>query len=127
MVAPGKAGDKLPRIPEFTGDLSAQYIHTLAALPDWAAWARVDYSYHGRSATDFRPTSTATYRIRHAYDLTNLPFGATDETTGLDLALYVDNVFDVAGDVYIAAATATPTAKHTNQPRTIDIEVTRKF
>jgi iron complex outermembrane recepter protein len=87
----------------------------------------VDYSYHGRSATDFRPPSTATYRIQHAYDLTNLRFGATAEKTGLDLALYLDNVFDVAGDVYIAAATATPTAKYTNQPRTIGIEVTKKF
>jgi outer membrane receptor protein involved in Fe transport len=87
----------------------------------------VDYSYHGRSATDFRPTSTATYRIQHAYDLTNLRFGATDEKTGLNLALYVDNVFDVAGEVYVLAATATPTAKYTNQPRTIGIEVTQKF
>jgi hypothetical protein len=46
-------------------------------------------------------------------DLTNIRFGATDEKTGLDLAFYLDNVFDVAGDVYIAAATATPTAKYT--------------
>jgi len=127
VVAPGKAGDKLPRIPQFTGDLSAQYTHVLSAAPDWAAWARVDYSYHGRSATDFRPTSTATYRIQHAYDLTNFRFGATDAKSGLDLALYIDNVFDVAGDVYIAAATATPTAKYTNQPRTLGIEVSRKF
>jgi outer membrane receptor protein involved in Fe transport len=64
---------------------------------------------------------------QHAYDLTNLRFGATDEKTGLNLALYVDNVFDVAGEVYIAAATATPTAKYTNQPRTIGLEVTKKF
>jgi iron complex outermembrane receptor protein len=127
VVAPGKAGDNLPRIPEFTGDLSAQYSHTLSAVPDWAAWARVDYSYHGRSATDFRPTSTATYRIQHAYDLTNVRLGATGEKTGLDLTLYLDNVFDVAGDVYIAAATATPTAKYTNQPRTLGIEVTKRF
>ncbi|HWM69651.1 MAG TPA: TonB-dependent receptor [Steroidobacteraceae bacterium] len=127
VVAPGKAGDKLPRIPEFTGDLGAQYTRSLSALPDWAAWARVDYSYHGRSATDFRPTSTGTYRIQHAYDLTNFRFGATDEKTGLNLALYVDNVFDVAGEVYVVAATATPTAKYTNQPRTIGLEVTKRF
>jgi hypothetical protein len=56
-----------------------------------------------------------------------LRFGATDAKSGLDLALYMDNVFDVAGDVYIAAATATPTAKYTNQPRTLGIEVSRKF
>jgi outer membrane receptor protein involved in Fe transport len=127
VVAPGKAGDNLPRIPELTGDVSAQYTHSLSANPDWSAWARVDYSYHGRSATDFRPTSTGTYRIQHAYDLTNVRFGASDDRNGLDLDLYVDNVFDVAGDVYIVAATATPTAKYTNRPRTIGVEVTKKF
>jgi len=46
---------------------------------------------------------------------------------GLDLALYIDNAFDVAGDVYLVAATATPTAKYTNQPRTVGLEVTKKF
>ena len=47
--------------------------------------------------------------------------------TGLDLALYLDNAFDVAGEVYLVAATATPTAKYTNQPRTMGLEVTKKF
>jgi iron complex outermembrane receptor protein len=127
VVAPGKAGDKLPRIPGFTGDLSAQYTHSVQGLQNWAAWARVDYSYHGQSATDFRPTSTGTYRIQHAYEITNFRFGGTNEATGLDLALYLNNVFDVQGDVFLVAATATPTAKYTNQPRTIGIEVTKKF
>jgi len=117
----------LPRIPEFTFDLGAQYTHQLAAIPDWAAFARVDYSYHGRSATDFRPTSVTTYRIQHAYDITNFRVGATNMNNGLDLALYIDNAFDVAGDVYLVAATATPTAKYTNQPRTVGLEVTKKF
>lgn len=127
VVAPGKAGDKLPRIPEVTADLGAQYTHTLAAVPEWAAWARVDYSYHGRSATDFRPDSVTTYRIQHAYDITNFRLGATNAASGLDLALYLNNAFDVAGEVFIAAGTATPTAKYTNQPRTIGLEVTKKF
>jgi iron complex outermembrane recepter protein len=127
VVAPGKAGDKLPRIPGFTGDVSTQYTHSLSALPEWAAWARADYAYHGQSATDFRPNSFATYRIQHAYEITNFRVGATNERTGLDLALYLDNAFDVQGDVYLVAATATPTAKYTNQPRTIGLEVTKKF
>ncbi len=90
-------------------------------------FARVDFSYHGRSATDFRPTSVTTYRIQHAYDITNFRVGATNASNGLDLALYIDNAFDVAGDVYLVAATATPTAKYTNQPRTMGLEVTKKF
>ncbi|MGH8138954.1 MAG: TonB-dependent receptor [Steroidobacteraceae bacterium] len=126
VVAPGKKGDKLPRIPQFTGDLSAQYTTNLLAVPDWSSWARAEWSYHGRSATDFRPTSSA-YRIEHAYDITNFRVGATNDRTGLDLALYLDNAFDVHGDVFIVAGTATPTAKYTNQPRTVGIEVTKKF
>jgi hypothetical protein len=116
----------LPRIPEFTGDFSAQYSHA-TAIPDWSSFVRGECSYHGRSATDFHPTSLATCRIQHSYDITNFRVGASNDRTGLNMALYEDNVFDVQGDVYIAAAAATPTAKYTNQPRTIGIEVTKKF
>lgn len=126
VIAPGKKGDKLPRIPQFTGDLSAQYTTNLLAVPDWSAWARAQWSYHGRSATDFRPTSSI-YRIQHAYDITDFRVGATNDKTGLDVALYLDNAFDVQGDVFLVAGTATPTAKYTNQPRTIGLEVTKKF
>ncbi|HWG69500.1 MAG TPA: hypothetical protein VN692_08805, partial [Steroidobacteraceae bacterium] len=127
VIAPGKKDDNLPRIPGFTGNFSVQYSRNIEAFPDWASWVRADWAYHGNSATDFRPTSATTYRIQHAYDITNFRFGATNDRTGLDLAVYLDNAFDVAGDVYIAAATATPTAKYTNQPRTIGIEATKKF
>jgi len=126
-IAPGRKHDNLPRSPGVTGNFSVQYSRNIEALPDWASWVRADWAYHGNSATDFRPTSATTYRIQHAYDITNFRFGATNDRTGLDLAVYLDNAFDVAGDVYIAAATATPTAKYTNQPRTIGIEATKKF
>ncbi|MDB6088487.1 MAG: hypothetical protein JWN85_1271 [Gammaproteobacteria bacterium] len=126
VVAPGRKGDKLPRIPQFTADFSAQYEHSLAAAPDWAAFIRGDWSYHGSSATDFSPSS-AVYRTQHAYDITNFRVGATNDRTGYDLAFYVANAFDVHGDVYLLAATATPTVKYTNMPRTIGIDVTKKF
>jgi len=126
VVAPGRKGDKLPRIPEFTGDLSAQYEHSLEALPDWSAFARADWAYHGRSATDFEPSSSI-YRIQHAYSITNFRVGASNERTGYDIALYLANAFDVHGDVYIVAATAQPTMKYTNQPRTIGFDVTKRF
>jgi iron complex outermembrane receptor protein len=126
VVAPGRKGDKLPRIPELTGDLSAQYEHSVAALPDWSAFVRGDWAYHGRSATDFEPTSSI-YRIQHAYSITNFRVGASNERTGYDVALYLANAFDVHGDVYIIAATAQPTTKYTNQPRTIGFDVTKRF
>jgi hypothetical protein len=126
VAAPGRKGDTLPRIPEFTGNVSLQYEQSLDALPNWSAWVRGDWAYHGKSFTELRPTA-ATNREQEAYDITNVRFGARNEETGLDVALYVDNVFDVQGDVYLIAATATPTLKYTNLPRTIGIELSKQF
>lgn len=126
VVAPGRAGDLLPRIPEVTADFSAQYQWKLAAAPDWDAFVRSDFAYHGRSATDFEPTASD-YRIQHAYSITNFRVGASNDRTGYDVALYLANAFDVHGDVYIVASTATPTMKYTNTPRMLGIEITKKF
>jgi iron complex outermembrane receptor protein len=126
VVAPGKRGDKLPRIPQLTADFSAQYEHTLEVVPDWQAYIRGDWSYHGSSATDFEPTS-AIYRTQHAYQITNFRWGAENDRTGYNVALYLTNVFNVHGDVYLIAATAQPTTKYTNTPRQIGIDVTKKF
>ena len=126
VIAPGRKGDKLPRIPEWTGDLSAQYQRSLEVAPDWSAFARADWSYHGRSATDFE-TSSPIYRIQHAYSITNFRFGATNDRTGYDLALYLSNAFNVHGDVFLIASTAQPTMKFTNMPRMIGFDVTKRF
>jgi hypothetical protein len=126
VVAPGRKGDKLPRIPEWTADLSAQYEHSLQVVPDWSAFARADWTYHGRSATDFE-LSSPVYRIEHAYSITNLRVGATNERTGYDIALYLSNAFNVHGDVYIIASTAQPTMKYTNEPRVIGFDLTKRF
>jgi iron complex outermembrane receptor protein len=39
----------------------------------------------------------------------------------------VNNVFDIQGDVFLVGATATPTVKYTNLPRTIGVELTKRF
>jgi hypothetical protein len=36
-------------------------------------------------------------------------------------------VFDIQGDVFLVGATATPTVKYTNLPRTIGVELTKSF
>ena len=126
VQAPGRKGDNLPRIPEYTANFSVQYERTLEALPNWSAWVRGDWSYHGKSHTELRPTA-ATDRIQEDYDITNIRFGARKDDSGLDVALYVNNVFDIQGDVFIVGATATPTVKYTNMPRTIGVELTKQF
>ena len=125
IAAPGKKGDKIPRIPAFTATASAQYS---VALPvtGWTGLLRGDYSYKGKAGTELRPTS-ATYRIQHAYSIVNLRAAANNFDNGVGIALFADNIFDKAGDVYISAATATPTTKYTNRPRTIGVELTKSF
>lgn len=126
VQAPGRKGDNLPRIPEITANFSLQYERTLAALPSWSAWIRGDWSYHGKSRTELRPTA-ATNRLQEDYDITNIRFGARKDDSGLDFAVYVNNVFDIQGDVFLVGATATPTVKYTNLPRTIGVELTKRF
>ncbi|MEP7246373.1 MAG: TonB-dependent receptor, partial [Gammaproteobacteria bacterium] len=114
VAAPGRKGDNLPRIPKWTADFSAQYTHGLPAFPEWAGWARVDWAYHGKSNTELRGPLVATNRIQRDYEITNLRIGTSNQEKGLDVAFYVSNIFDVQGDVFLIAATATPTVKYTN-------------
>jgi outer membrane receptor protein involved in Fe transport len=125
VVAPGKAGDKIPRIPEITADLGAQYTFDLP-VDNWTSYARLDWFYHGRSGTELRPNS-ATYRTQHAYDITNVKLGFDNANKDLNLTLFLNNVFDVHGDVYVIGATATPTTKYTNTPRVIGASISKKF
>jgi hypothetical protein len=39
----------------------------------------------------------------------------------------VNNLFDKAGDVFLLAAGGQPTAKITNQPRTVGVTLTKQF
>jgi iron complex outermembrane receptor protein len=126
VAAPGRKGDNLPRIPEWTANFSVQYEHSLSALPNWSAWIRGDWAYHGKSHTELRPTA-ATDRVQEDYDITNIRIGARKEDSGLDVALYVNNVFNIQGDVFLVGATATPTLKYTNMPRTIGVDLTKRF
>jgi iron complex outermembrane recepter protein len=126
VQAPGRKGDNLPRIPELTANFSIHYERELQALPSWSAWIRGDYAYHGKSRTELRPTA-ATNRLQRDYDITNIRFGARKEDSGLDVALYVNNVFDIQGDVFLVGSAATPTVKYTNLPRTIGVELTKRF
>jgi len=121
--ATGLKGDKIPRIPELTATFSAQYTADLA-IGGWSGWLRGDYSYKGKAGTELRPTAS-TYRTQEAYSIVNLRIGADKDD--LHFALFMDNVFDKAGDVYLVASTAAPTAKITNRPRTVGIEMTKNF
>ncbi|WP_404478197.1 TonB-dependent receptor [Novosphingobium sp. BL-52-GroH] len=124
FAAAGRKGDKIPYVPTFTGNFTAQYSTDLG-IEGWSGYFRGDYSYRGKSGTELRPTAT-TYRTMRPYSLVNLRVGA-DSENGLGFAFYVNNLFDKAGDVYITASTGAPTSKITNQPRTVGVTVSKTF
>lgn len=124
FAAAGRKGDKIPYIPTFSGNVSAQYSMDLG-VEGWSGYMRGDYSYRGKSGTELRPTA-ATYRQMQGYSLVNLRIGA-DSDNGLGVAFYINNVFDKAGDVFITASTGAPTSKITNQPRTVGVTFSKTF
>lgn len=123
IVATGRAGDKIPRIPTFTANFGAQV--TVPVSDAWSAFARGDYSYKGKAGTELRPTAT-TYRVQQAYSIVNARAGLNGPD-GFSAALFLNNVFDVAGDVFLVAGTAQPTYKITNTPRTIGLQLSKRF
>ena len=123
IVATGKKGDKIPRIPTWTANFGAQVSAPIAN--NWSAFLRGDYSYKSASGTELRPTA-ATYRTQHAYEIVNLRTGI-DGPDGVNISVYLNNVFDVAGEVFLVAGTAQPTYKITNMPRTVGLQLSKRF
>ena len=125
IAAAGRKGDKIPRIPALTATFSGQYNMDLP-VDGWNGWLRGEYSYKGKSGTELRPTAS-TYRQQDAFSIVNLRIGADNRDDGLGFALFLNNVFDVQGDVFLAAAAFVPTTKITNRPRTIGFEISKAF
>ena len=123
VIAPGLAGDQIPRIPEFTASFTAQY-NFLLPLADWNGFARVEGSYTDASHTELRPGSRND-RYQGSYEIFNARFGVRNDDMDLGMTLFVENIGDTAGDVYITAANGQPTSKVTHRPRTVGLQVTK--
>lgn len=136
VVAPGRDGDEIPRIPELTVNATAQYNFTLPVEGGgWNSWLRGEFAYKDGSSTEFRPfevvggnvVRSPNERTQHSYEIVNLRFGVYYDEWDADFSLFAENVFDVAGDVFIGAANGQPTSKLTNRPRTIGIQMNKRF
>jgi len=126
VIAPGLKGDKLPRIPELTASFMAQYSYKLP-VDGWNGAFRVEGSYTDDSYTQFRPTS-AEYRYQDSYALFNARANFHSDPMDLDITLFIENIADTQGDVYIGGGSGgEPTSKVTNRPRTFGIQVTKGF
>ena len=86
----GRAGDRIPNVPEVSGNLYGEYAFSLGS--DWDVLTRVDYSYVGESFSDFRP-NTARYQPQGDYSLVNVraTFNLGEQYR---VAVYADNVFN---------------------------------
>jgi outer membrane receptor protein involved in Fe transport len=57
IIAPGKDGDKIPRIPALTLNATAQYSFALP-VDGWSGYARGEGFYKSGSSTEFRPSKS---------------------------------------------------------------------
>lgn len=126
IIAPGLKGDQLPRVPKYTAAFTAQYSYQLP-VEGWDGALRFEGSYTDDSYTELRPTASR-YRYQASYSLFNARANFRNDDMDLDLTLFIENMFDTRGDVYIGGGSGgQPTSKITNRPRTIGVQITKGF
>lgn len=124
IVALGKKGDRLPNIPRLTLNGSVRYEADLTE--GWSGWVSGEGSYQSSSYIEFYPSSKNN-RFRRSYGLFNARVGARNEDAGLEVALYMKNIFDARPDISIVKGGGEPTVRITAVPRQIGLEVTKRF
>ncbi|MEZ5497930.1 MAG: TonB-dependent receptor [Steroidobacteraceae bacterium] len=125
VVAPGRKGDELPFIPEFTANAAAHYDWVLPAS-GWDAFVRGEFAYHGESNSELQ-TASRFNRKQNAYEILNLRAGVNKADSGLNLTFYIENVLDERGDLRVRDEDSLLTFKWTNQPRTVGLELSKRF
>ena len=123
--ANGVRGDEIPRIPELTASFAAYYDYELP-VDNWYGSVSLDGSYHDDSFTQLSPNASSN-RFQDSYSIFNARATFRNDDLDLDFTLYVDNIFDEEGDVFITAANGQPTSKITNRPQTVGVQLTKGF
>lgn len=124
--ANGVKGDNIPRIPELTASFTAQYSFDLPAA-DWAGSARLEGSFTDESFTTLSATDSAR-RFQDSYSIFNARANFRNDDLDLDLTVFVENIFDEDGDVFIGGGSGgQPTSKVTNRPQTVGVQITKGF
>ncbi len=118
----GLKGDNIPNVPDWQFNFAAQYDWPLKA--DLDGFARVDFSYRGSSANQFRPTSPFFVPLDD-YALVNVRFGVAWDTWRA--IIYANNLFDTRAQVDAIRAQQDPLAFLTVRPRTAGVIVSSTF
>lgn len=124
--AQGQKGDQIPRVPELTAAFAAQYNYE-TPIPDWYGSIRFEGSYTDDSYTALSPNDTSR-RFQDSYQIFNARANFRNDLLDLDFTLFVENIFDEEGDVFIGGGSGgEPTSKVTNRPQTVGVQVTKGF
>lgn len=124
--ANGLKGDQLPRVPELTAAFTAQYSYQLP-IAGWDGAVRIEGSFTDDSFTALNPSDSSN-RFQDSYSIFNARASFQNNEMDLNLTLFIENMFDEDGDLVIdGQGGGQPTAKVTNRPRTIGVQVTKGF
>lgn len=122
----GVKGDEIPRVPEMTAAFAAQYNYD-TPVPAWAGSLRFEGSFTDESFTTLS-AADPTRRFQDSYEIFNARANFRNDEIDLDLTLFIENMFDEEGDVFIGGGSGgEPTSKITNRPQTIGVQVTKGF
>ncbi|MCC2975911.1 TonB-dependent receptor [Sphingomonas sp. PL-96] len=125
VVAAGRAGDRIPYIPHFSGSVGAEYHAPVSDAVDF--FARADLNYVGSSYSEFRPTNV--YRVKiDDYALANLRVGFELSESDTGIYLFVNNLFDSVA-INRASMSSTPNSYSavSAAPRTLGLNLRRHF
>lgn len=126
FIANGVKGDEIPRVPELTASFTAQYNYDLP-IQNWRGALRLEGSFTDDSFTALN-SSDPTNRFQDSYSIVNARASFRNDLMDLDMVLFIENIFDEDGDVFIGGGSGgEPTNKITNRPQTFGVQVTKGF
>jgi len=120
-------GDKVQGVPDWTGNVSVQYIWP--AFNDWDGLVRADGNYYGDSFSANNESVGALARLRESWSALNVRGGIVNDKW--DLILFIDNITDerasLADSRSIAAELPGRQRLVVSRPRTIGLEARIRF
>ncbi|EQA99161.1 outer membrane receptor protein involved in Fe transport [Sphingobium wenxiniae] len=125
VVAAGRAGDRIPFIPHFSGSFGVEYRMPVSSSVDF--FARGDVNYVGASYSEFRATNI--YRVKmEDYALANVRVGFELPESDTGVYLFVNNIFDSVA-INRASMSSTPNSYSATSaaPRTVGVNLRRHF
>ncbi len=121
---PGKDGDDIPHVPDFTASAGLQYDTPPIPGTDISGTVRADYSFTGSSNTKFRPDDPFFHK-KASYNLVNLRAGL--EAGDWSAILFINNLLDERAQVNVVEGFADEFQIFTNRPRTFGVTLKLSF